>query len=180
RLDLVRVRGEPAMDPEYRIVEAHGIVVVRTIEVEHRRVSRLEPPHETDELRRRSAVGDIPVGFNEEWERREVRGAFGEAGGEVRTAVKEMAGVAVEGEDPRELAEGLVELGLEVVDKGEDDPAVPRTVANLKQPPEEGRLPGARAGDDDLSRGAGAHDLVEKLLELYLEFRLHLMLTLGS
>jgi hypothetical protein len=128
----------------------------------------------TEELRSRSAAGD------EEWKRRVISKAFTEACAELRTPVQKMAAVAVESEDPSEVAKRFVELGLEVVDKGEDEPAVPGTVAGLKQPPEECRLPRAGAGDDDLSRGAGADDLFEKPLELYLEFRLHLVLTLGS
>lgn len=40
----------------------------------------------------------------------------------------------------------------------------------LEQPPEERRLPGTRARDDDLAQGAGAYDLLEDCAKPLFEF----------
>lgn len=63
-LDSVLMCFEGALNSEYRIVKAHGVVVVAAFDGEGRRSSRLEPPHESYELRHWAPMGDFPVGLD--------------------------------------------------------------------------------------------------------------------
>jgi len=89
--------------------------------------------------------------------------------------VEKVPAVAMEAEHPSELAQRLIELGFEVVDEGEHQPPIPRAVAGLKQLLEERRFPGSRTRNDDLAGSVRADDRSEDFLELYFEFRQHLV-----
>ncbi len=94
--------------------------------------------------------------------------------------MEDLTAVAVEGKDSRQFGELFLEFRPEIVDEGEHQASIAWPGTPFKHPPEQCRLPGDRASDDDLSGGTGGNDLCEDAAELRLEFGDHVGCTLGS
>lgn len=95
-VDRLRMCLKRTLNPEHRIVETYGAIMVTAFERERRRGSRFETPHQADELRRRASAGNGPVGRDERGKRWVVSEGLAKAPAKLRPAVEELAG-AVEG-----------------------------------------------------------------------------------